>query len=77
MTASGTTRRSRSSNNVGFTQFDLAVFAWATEGDRIVAGGFADAGDLEDGETENLTVSLIGDPKGAELHVSAPPTIFE
>jgi hypothetical protein len=64
-------------NKDGFTQYDLSVFAWATKGDRYVAAGFADAGDLEQGETEDVTLNLIGDPKGAELHVSAPPTIYQ
>jgi len=65
------------SNGVGFVQYDLEVFAWATRRDRIVAAGAAPAGDLEPDETEPVAVRLIGDAKGAELHVSAPPTIYQ
>jgi hypothetical protein len=64
-------------NDLGFTQYDLPVFAWATKGDRPVAAAFASAGDLESGETETVDLDLIGDAKGAELHVSAPPTIYQ
>ena len=53
------------SNEIGFVQYELEVFAWATRGDRLVAAGAASAGDLEPGETEPVTVKLIGDPKGA------------
>lgn len=65
------------SNDIGFVQYELEVFAWAMRGDRLVAAGAASAGDLEPGETEPVTVKLIGDPKGAQLHVSAPPTIYQ
>jgi hypothetical protein len=65
------------SNDAGFTQYDLPVFVWATKGDHYVAGAFESAGDLENGESEDLSLDLIGDAKGAELHVSAPPTIYQ
>ena len=42
-----------------------------------VAGAFASAGDLESGETETVDLDLIGDAKGAEVHISAPPTIYQ
>jgi hypothetical protein len=65
------------SNDIGFTQYELPVYVWATKGDRYTAGAFASAGDLEDGEFEDMTFDLIGDAKDAELHVSAPPTIYQ
>jgi hypothetical protein len=65
------------SNPTGYPQYDLDVYAWATKDGRYVAAGRASAGDLEPDETERVKVRLIGDAKGAELHVAAPPTIFE
>jgi hypothetical protein len=65
------------SNELGFPQYDLTVFAWATRDGRLVAAGRASAGDLEAGEVEPVTLKLIGDPKDAELHISAPPTIYQ
>jgi hypothetical protein len=65
------------SNPTDYPQYDLDVFAWATKDGGYVAGGRASAGDLEPDETERVKVRLIGDAKGAELHVAAPPTIFE
>lgn len=65
------------SNDIGFPQYDLNVFVWATKDGRYVAAGKAAAGDLEPDEAEPVTVKLIGDPKDGELHVFAPPTIFQ
>ena len=64
-------------NSVGYPQYDLTVFAWVTKGDRYLAAGTAAAGDLEPDETEPVGVKLIGDPAGGDVHVSAPPTIFQ
>ncbi len=64
-------------NRVGFPQYDVTVFAWVTKGGRYLAAGTADAGDLEPDETEPVAVRLIGDPGGGDVHVIAPPTIFQ
>jgi hypothetical protein len=64
-------------NSSGFTQFDVAVYAWAVKGNALVAAGQADAGDLESGDSKTVEVKLIGSPKGAQLEVAAPPTIFK
>jgi hypothetical protein len=65
------------SNPTELPQYDLDTYAWATKAGQVVAAGRASAGDLEPDETEPVSLSLVGAPKGAELHVSAPPTIFE
>jgi hypothetical protein len=64
-------------NSSDFTQYDLVVFAWAVDGDKVVAAGRADGGDLEPGDSKSVAVKLIGSPKGAQVEVAAPPTIFE
>jgi hypothetical protein len=65
------------SNSSDFTQYGLVVFAWALDGDNVVAAGQADGGDLEPGQSKSVAVSLIGSPKGARVEVAAPPTIFK
>ena len=65
------------SNDAGFPQYDLTVYAWAEKAGRFTAAGRASLEHLGTGETERVSLTLIGDPHGAKLHVSAPPTIFE
>jgi hypothetical protein len=64
-------------NSSDFNQYALVVFAWAVDGDKIVAAGQADGGDLEPGMSKSVAVKLIGSPKGARVEVAAPPTIFK
>jgi hypothetical protein len=65
------------SNDTGFPQYDLAVYAWASKGGEYVAAGTASVGDLEAGDSAHVALKLVGNADGADLHVSAPPTIFE
>ena len=53
------------------------MFAWVTKDDRYLAAGAATAGDLDADESEPVAVKLIGDPADGDVHVSAPPTIFQ
>jgi hypothetical protein len=64
-------------NEGGFPQYDLSVYAWAKRGGRFVAAGRQAIGDLGTGTEQPVRLALIGDPGKAEVHVSAPPTIFE
>jgi hypothetical protein len=64
-------------NSSDFTQYDLVVYAWGVKGGDVVAAGQADGGDLDAGKSEDVAVKLIGSPKGAQLAVAAPPTIFK
>lgn len=64
-------------NHSPFPQYDLPVMVWAAKDGRYLAAGRTSAGDLEPGETEALTVRLVGEPKAGDLHASAPPTIFQ
>jgi hypothetical protein len=64
------------SNQTGLPQYDLAVYAWAQKDGGYVAAGRASVGDLEAGDSAHVALRLVGDADGADLHVSAPPTIF-
>lgn len=65
------------SNDTGLPQYDVAVYAWADKGGHLVAAGQAQIPDLNEGDTSTVKVALVGDPKGADVHVAAPPTIFQ
>ena len=65
------------SNGAGFPQYDLTVYAWAEKNGHYTAAGRGSLEHLGTGATETVNLTLIGDPHGAKLHVSAPPTIFE
>ncbi len=42
-----------------------------------MAAGQGSAGDLDAGEAATVKVKLVGNPHGADVHVAAPPTIFQ
>lgn len=65
------------SNEGGFPQYDLSVYAWAKREGRYVAAGQKSIGNLGTDKTARVQLELIGDPGKAKVHVSAPPTIFE
>jgi hypothetical protein len=73
----GETVHATVSNGTGLPQYDLAVYAWADKGGHLVAAGHAQISDLNEGDSSTVKVALIGDPKGADVHVAAPPTIFQ
>ena len=64
-------------NPTAIPQYGLAVYAWATRHGRYVAAGRTSVDDLSDGHGQTVNVKLIGDSKGATMHVAAPPTIFQ
>ena len=65
------------SNPTGMPQYNVAVYAWAKRGGRLVAAGQASVDEVNAGESDSVSVRLIGDPGKAKVHVFAPATIFE
>jgi hypothetical protein len=64
-------------NHTGMPQYDLAVYAWAEKGGRYVAAGQGSLEDLSTDETATVRLKLVGETSGAQIHVAAPPTIFQ
>ncbi len=61
-------------NHTGPPQQELVVNAVATRGGRDVAAGRGVLTQLPAGATQHFQLFLIGDPAGARLALSAPPT---
>jgi hypothetical protein len=57
-------------------QSGLVLFAFARRGGKIVAAGRAIVPELAPGASAHFQASLVGDPHGARLQVSAPPASF-
>jgi hypothetical protein len=57
-------------------QQHLVVYAVARKGNKIVAAGRAGIPEVAANATMPFQVYFIGDPKGAQIEVSAPPTTF-
>jgi len=64
-------------NDSGVPQYDLDVYAVARRGGRYVAAGRTTLEHLGVSKSAHLTLSLLGDAKGAHVQVFAPPTLFE
>ncbi|HME01958.1 MAG TPA: hypothetical protein VKG38_02875 [Solirubrobacteraceae bacterium] len=62
------------SNRSGVTQHKLVVFALARRAGRIVAAGRAVLPEVGAGASVPFEVFFIGEPRGAQLQASAPPT---
>lgn len=63
-------------NTAPHPQYGMTVYAWATKGGRTVLAGRSGATDLSTGDTDTLTIDLIGDASPSAIRLSAPPTIF-
>jgi hypothetical protein len=74
--AKGGAATARISNPTSIPQYRFEVYAWASKGGRYVAAGHTDVAFLDGGASAVVRVPLVGDPKGARVHVEAPPTIF-
>jgi hypothetical protein len=72
--ASGTTLEGTVTNHSPVTQQELVVYAVAQRGAATVAAGRAVLASLPAGASAPFQVFFIGDPSGARLDVSAPPT---
>ena len=65
------------SNSTGIPQYGLDVYAVARRGGRYVAAGRASLTHLGVDQKAELTLNLIGDAKGSQIQIYAPPTLFE
>lgn len=64
-------------NKSSVDQIDLLLTAVATKGGKVVAAGRGVIPKLKaGGKPEPYRIYFIGDPKGAEIDVQAPPTTF-
>jgi hypothetical protein len=57
-------------------QQDLVVYAVARKGSKVVAAGRAVLPEVAAGATVPFQIYFVGDPRGAKVEVSAPPTAF-
>ena len=64
-------------NGTGIPQYGLDVYAVARKGDRYVAAGRASLTHLGVDQSAQLRLNLVGDPKGSQIQIYAPPTLFE
>ncbi|MFN8149890.1 MAG: hypothetical protein U0R24_02025 [Solirubrobacterales bacterium] len=65
------------SNDSDVPQYEMQLYAWAVDGGELRAAGTAKVAKLEGGQTTTVRLKLTGDPGGAPIEVSAPPTIFQ
>jgi len=71
---SGVAAAGFAANRSRVEQRKLIVFAVARKGSRVVAAGRAQINRLQAGKRARYTVFFIGNPRGARISVSAPPT---
>jgi hypothetical protein len=64
-------------NDSAVAQLELVIYAVAEQGGKIVAAGRAGIDRLKAHGTKPFKVFWIGNPKGASVHVFAPPTVLE
>jgi len=63
-------------NRSKVVQQHLVVYAVARKGGRIVAAGRAVLPEVSPGASAPFQVYFVGDPSGAQIEASAPPTTF-
>lgn len=64
-------------NESAVEQRELIVYAVARRGGRVVAAGRAQIQRLRPRARGAFTVFLVGEPRGATLEISAPPTVLK
>ncbi len=65
-------------NDSGIEQHGLTLFAVARKGDQVVAAGRGGIDTIPpDGGERPYHIYFIGDPKGAQVTVTAPPSTLE
>jgi hypothetical protein len=74
---SGIVAKGTVTNKSQIDQEGLVVFAVARSGGKIVAAGRAVVKKLKAGRPFRYQLFFIGDPKGAQVDVTAPPTTLE
>ncbi len=75
--SSGAFTRGTLRNDSAIEQHKLMVYAVAERRGRVVAAGRAGVERLKAHGSVTFRVFWIGDPKGAKVHVFAPPTVLE
>jgi hypothetical protein len=73
---SGISAVGRVVNRSTILQRKLVLYCVARRGNRVVAAGRGGIDRLRPGKPTRYTIFFIGNPKGAKLTVSAPPTTF-
>ena len=73
----GVAARGELSNDSKVEQKDLVVYGLARKGGKVVAAGRAIIPRVRAGAKARYAIFFIGDPRGATLEVSAPPTTLE
>jgi len=73
---SGISAVGRITNKSKIDQQKLVIFAVGRKGGRIVAAGRGELDRLRAGKSAAYSIFFIGNPKGAELTLDAPPTTF-
>ncbi|MHB8242503.1 MAG: hypothetical protein ACYDHN_10980 [Solirubrobacteraceae bacterium] len=63
-------------NHSTVSQQELVVYAIARRAGKIVAAGRAIVAQAQAGSSTRFQIFCIGDPRGAKLSVTAPPTTF-
>lgn len=73
---SGTAAEGHVTNESRLTQVNLVLFGVARRGRKIVAAGRALIPKLKPGRRAKFSIFWVGNPRGAQLDVSAPPTVL-
>lgn len=73
---SGVSAVGKITNHSPILQRKLVLYCIATRGGRIVAAGRGGIERLRPNKPTRYTIFFIGNPKGAQLTVAAPPTTF-
>ncbi|MGH2880011.1 MAG: hypothetical protein ACRDK4_10455 [Solirubrobacteraceae bacterium] len=63
-------------NRSSTTQNNLVVFVLARKGGKVVAAGRAVLPEVLPGASDSFQIYFVGDPSGATLQASAPPTTY-
>jgi hypothetical protein len=74
---SGLAAAGRVTNKSKIDQLKLTLFAVARKDGKVVAAGRGEIDRLKAGKSKPYQIFFIGNPKGAQLTVSAPPTTFK
>jgi hypothetical protein len=72
MEASGTV-----TNKSSIEQKQLIIYAVARRGAKVVAAGRGEIARLRVGKKAGYHIFFIGDPKGAQVSIAAPPTVLQ
>ena len=73
---SGTEAQGTVVNRSGVDQIKVTLFAVARKGNQIVAAGRGGIKRLLPDKPTDYHIYFIGDPRGADVTVTAPPTVF-